>query len=87
MPLCLRSVRSEDKKDQKFGGGVSPAAAAALLLSIEDEDGEYDFLALGTTEAVMESKYEEKRGVAAVREVGRVKASTPTMPKKDPHEP
>ena len=56
VPLSLRSFRSEDEKDRKLGGGVSPAA---LLLPIEDEDGEYDFLALGTTEVVMESKYEE----------------------------
>lgn len=59
VPLFLRSVRSKDEKDRKLGGGVSPAAAAALLLPIEEEDGEYDFLALGTTEVVMESKYEE----------------------------
>lgn len=85
MPLSLRSVRSKDEKDRKLGGGVSPATAA-LLLPPEDEDGEYDFFLLGTTEAVMESKYEEYRGVVVVREVGRVKASTPTMPKKDPHE-
>ena len=72
MPLSLRSVRSEDEKDRKLGGGVSaPFAKAALApLPIEEEDGECDFFLLGTTEAAMESKYEEWRGVAVVREVG-----------------
>ena len=74
VPLFLRSVRSEDEKDRKLGGGVSAplafAKAALALLPIEDEEGEYDFFLLGTTEAAMESKYEEWRGVAVVREVG-----------------